>query len=137
MYRVRDAVVGENLTPIREYSSTVKNRRKWVTVSFHRRQRFNSSLFCFYFTLLLPSWPFSFALLPFSFTFSTFFSSPFPIFLLKWHRWYFSLPWVILAYHGRAIHFFSEGWKEVNMKLSCQNIDHCQASLFLLSFDWL
>jgi hypothetical protein len=29
---VRGAVVGENLTPIGEYSSTVKNRRKCATV---------------------------------------------------------------------------------------------------------
>jgi hypothetical protein len=35
--RVRGAVVGENLTPIGEYSSTVKNRRKCATVPSRRR----------------------------------------------------------------------------------------------------
>ncbi len=35
VYRVRGAIVGENLMPIREYSSTVKNRRKCATV-YHR-----------------------------------------------------------------------------------------------------
>ncbi len=32
MYRVCGAVIGGNFTPIGEYSSTVKNRRKWVMV---------------------------------------------------------------------------------------------------------
>ncbi len=31
-FTVYGAVVGENLTPIGEYSSTVKNRQKWTTV---------------------------------------------------------------------------------------------------------
>ncbi len=31
-YRVRGAIVGENLMPLGEYSSTVKNRRKCVMV---------------------------------------------------------------------------------------------------------
>ncbi len=53
----------------------------------------NSSLFCIFFTLLLPLFsfsfpffPFSFPFLPFSFTFSPFFSSPFHIFSPKCHR---------------------------------------------------
>ncbi len=53
---------------------------------------FNSSLFCIYFTLLLPLFsfsfhfpPFSVPFLPFSFIFSPFFSSPFHIFSPKWH----------------------------------------------------
>jgi hypothetical protein len=36
VYRVRGAVVGENLMPIGEYSSTVKNRRKCAAVVCRR-----------------------------------------------------------------------------------------------------
>jgi hypothetical protein len=32
VYKVQGAIVGENLTPIGEYSSTFKNGREWVTV---------------------------------------------------------------------------------------------------------
>jgi hypothetical protein len=32
VYRVRGAIIGRNFTPISKYLSTVKNRRKWVTV---------------------------------------------------------------------------------------------------------
>jgi hypothetical protein len=32
VYRMRHAIVGGNFTPIGEYSSTVKNRQKWVTL---------------------------------------------------------------------------------------------------------
>ncbi len=46
----------------------------------------NSSLFCNYFTRLLPLFSFSFPFLPFSFTYSPLFSSPFHIFSPKWHR---------------------------------------------------
>ncbi len=62
----------------------------------------NSSLFCIYFTLLLPLFsfsfpllpfsfpflPFSFPFLPFSFTFSPFFPSPFHIFSPNDIGWY-------------------------------------------------
>ncbi len=58
----------------------------------------NSSLFCNYFTLLLPLisfsfrfLPFSFPFLPFSFTFPSYFSSPFHIFSPKLHRLIFLL----------------------------------------------
>jgi hypothetical protein len=58
-----------------------------------------SSLFCIYFTLLLPLFsfsfpflPFSFPFLPFPFTFSPFFSSPLPIFSPECHRLIFPPP---------------------------------------------